>query len=177
MSGADRFIAHARGMIGVRWRHQGRKPWAVDCVGLVVVSLDAAGWPRVEVGAAYGREPWDDRLRRTLRDHFGEPVEGAWLPGDIALVRWFDGEPTHVGILANHPNAGLSIIHATNLRGVVETSLAGRIADAVIEVYRPAWPEPKWGWTIGAGINSGDPHDAGGVTDPARLPRLVEPDA
>jgi hypothetical protein len=127
-------------MIGVPWRHQGRKPWAVDCLGLVILSLCAGGWSRsVEAPARYGREPWDDRLRRGLREHFGEPVADTWQPCDIALVRWGLREPTHVGLLADHVHGGLSIIHSINARGVIETALAGRIHDCVIEVYRPEW--------------------------------------
>ena len=73
MNGPERVVAQARAMLGVRWRHQGRKPWAVDCAGLVVVAFAAAGWPNAEASPAkYGREPWDDMLRKTL-------VEAAWL--------------------------------------------------------------------------------------------------
>lgn len=140
MNGPQRVVARARAMVGVPWRHQGRKPWAVDCLGLVELSLRASGWtPKVEMPEGYGREPWDDRLRRGLHSHFGNPVEGEWLPGDVPLFRWGKAEPSHVGILAGHPSGGLSLIHASNRRGVVEISLSGRLLDSVIEVYRPEW--------------------------------------
>lgn len=142
MRGPERVVAHARSMVGVPWRHQGRKPWAVDCIGLVYVSLTAAGWPRaVDLPRGYGREPWDDQLRKGLRQHFGGPISGDWMPGDIALFRWGKGEPSHVGIIADHPHGGLSIIHASNLRNVVETALSGRLLSCVEEVYRPEWGE------------------------------------
>lgn len=137
---ADRVVAHARSMVGTPWRHQGRKPWAVDCAGLVVLSFAAAGWRSAEAAPArYGRDPWDDMLRETLRGQFGEPTDDAWRAGDVALFRWGQGEPSHVGIIADHPLGGLSIIHSSNLMGVVETSLAGRMLDSVVEVYRPEW--------------------------------------
>ena len=141
MSGAEAVVAHARSMIGVAWRHQGRKPWAVDCAGLVVLSFAAAGWPGAgDSPARYGREPWDDMLRRTLVGHFGAPLEaGEWQAGDVPLFRWGRGEPTHVGIIADHPRGGLSIIHASNRPGVVEVQLIGRLRECVIEVYRPEW--------------------------------------
>lgn len=142
MSGPERVVAHARKMLGVQWRHQGRKDWAVDCLGLAILSLRAAGWQNaVDVPARYGREPWDDRLRRGMRDHLGAPVSEPWRPGDIVLIRWSKGEPSHVGILADYVHGGLSIIHASTRQGVVETALSGRIKDGVIDVYRPEWGE------------------------------------
>ena len=140
MSGAALAVAHARSMIGVRWRHQGRKQWAVDCIGLVILALRAGGWSdSIDMPARYGTEPGDDRLRRGLREHLGEPVLEPWQPGDVALARWGNGEPTDVGLLADYAHGGLSIIHASTRQGVIETALTGRILDAVIEVYRPRW--------------------------------------
>lgn len=142
MTGPQQVVAAARGMIGVRWRHQGRKPWAVDCIGLVELCLRGAGWvPIAEMPAHYGTEPWDDRLRNGLQAHFGAPVSDGWRIGDIPLFRWGKGEPSHVGILADHPHGGLSLIHASNRRGVVEIQLSGKLLDCVIEVYRPEWPD------------------------------------
>lgn len=137
MSAADS-IAFARSMVGTRWRHLGRKPWAVDCVGLVVLSLQSSGWPEIKDRSDYGREPWDDMLRKTLQAEFGSPAADR-QPGDIALIRWGRNEPSHVGILAGHPFGGLSIIHAHNIHGVIETALSGEVEESVIEVYRPDW--------------------------------------
>lgn len=144
MTGPDRVVAEARKMLGVKWRHQGRKPWAVDCAGLVVLSFAAAGWAGAEASPArYGRDPWDDMLRKTLVGHFGSalPPGQPWQQGDVPLFRWGKGEPSHVGIIADHPRGGLSIIHASNLRNVVETALTGRMLASVEEVYRPRWAE------------------------------------
>lgn len=135
MSAAE-FIAAARALHGAAWRHRGRKPWAVDCIGLLTLAGAAAG---IEIRAPkrYGREPWDDQLRRGLVEHFGAPVADR-QPGDVALIRWGKGDPSHVGILADDRD-GLSIIHAHNLHGVVEHALSGPIIDCIVEVYRP-WP-------------------------------------
>lgn len=143
MSGPERVVAHARDMIGVRWRHQGRKPWAVDCIGLVELALLHAEWPgAVYRPACYGREPWDDQLRAGMRQHFGDPITDAWAPGDVPLFRWNEGEPSHVGILGNYRYGGVSIIHASSVRKqVIETGLSGRLLNCVIEVYRPKWGE------------------------------------
>ncbi len=131
-------VAHARSMLGTPWRHRGRKPWAVDCLGLVELSLRAAGWNAPVNAPRYGREPWDDMLRRGLTRHLGEPVTDM-QPGDVVLVRWRRGEPSHVGLLADYVWGGLSIIHASNIDGVIETALSGHVLACVEAVYRPAW--------------------------------------
>lgn len=131
---ADKFVAHARSLLGARWRHRGRKPWALDCIGLLVLSGNAAGLDLQDV-KGYGREPWDDQLRKSLIAHFGQPVIDR-EPGDVALIRWGNGEPMHVGIIADHPQ-GLSLIHASNIHGVIEHGLSGRYLDCIVEVYRP----------------------------------------
>lgn len=131
------FIDAARRLKGARWRHRGRKPWAVDCVGLVALAARESGVPGEDV-SGYGREPWDDRLRKGCRERWGEPLPPSEArPGDIALVRWSVGEPSHMGVVGDHPDGGLTLIHATNLDGVIEQSISGDVAAALIEVYRP----------------------------------------
>jgi hypothetical protein len=137
---AQQFIAAARELKGARWKHRGRKPWAVDCIGLVVMAAREAGIQTPDE-AHYGREPWDDRLRKGCRNRWGEPLAPARArAGDVALIRWAPGDPTHVGIVANHPDGGLTLIHAHNLHGVIEQSLREPIARCVVEVYR-TFPE------------------------------------
>lgn len=125
-------------MKGARWRHRGRKPWAVDCVGIVVLAGMYAGRPFRDE-KIYGVEPWEDQLRKRMREECGEPVTDEWRPGDIALIQWRGGDPSHLAIIADHPDGGLSIIHTTNQHGVVECSLSGPFLKVVVEVYRP-WP-------------------------------------
>lgn len=132
---ADEFVRHARSLKGARWRHRGRKPWAVDCLGLLVLAAKATGSSIQDV-SRYGRDPWDDQLRKGLATRFGPPV-GGWRAGDVALIRWRKGEPSHVAIIADHPGGGLSMIHVHNLHGVVEHSLSGPFLDCIVEVYRP----------------------------------------
>ena len=134
---AQEFIAAARKLKGARWRHRGRKEWAVDCIGLVVMAAREAGIPTADE-TYYGREPWDDRLRKGCQRRWGEALAPALArAGDVALIRWKAGDPSHVAIIGDHPDGGLTLIHAHNLHGVVEQSLAEAIAGCVVEVYRP----------------------------------------
>ena len=86
----DKFIETARSMIGAKWRHRGRKPWAVDCVGLVILSLASVDFP-VKDKNDYSRFPWQDGLRDALVSHFGEPVSDI-KRGDVVLMK-FDNSP------------------------------------------------------------------------------------
>lgn len=137
MNAKAEFIAAARGLIGARWRHRGRKPWAVDCVGLLVLSAEKVSTdiiaPRV-----YGREPWEDLLRRYLGMNFGQPLPPSEAqPGDVACIRWRQGEPSHIAIIGDHPDGWLTLIHAHNLHGVVEHSLAPPFDKVITDIYRP----------------------------------------
>lgn len=131
------FVGHARSLLGARWRHRGRKPWAIDCVGLLYLSGRAAGWPLVDQ-KYYGREPWDNRLRKELVEQCGEPlaVDEPYQAGDVALIRWRKGEPTHVAIIADGLH-GLSLIHCENINGCVEQALDDSFAGVIVEVFRP----------------------------------------
>lgn len=140
------FVDYARSLIGrARWRHMGRQPWAVDCGGLIVVAGQYGAGVRIEtLKFRYGREPFADRLRITCRMTFGAPIEsGAWRSGCIALLRCRESAPRHLGIIAEHPDGGLSLVHAHNLHGVVEQGLRGHLLSEVIEAYWP-WPATEW---------------------------------
>jgi cell wall-associated NlpC family hydrolase len=134
---AAQFVEEARKLKGAKWRHRGRKPWAVDCIGLVALAGARSG-----LGAqderGYGREPWEDRIRKGCRERWGDPLDPSEAkPGDIAVIQWDQSEPSHMAIIGDHPQGGLTLIHAHNLKGVVEHSLAGNFVAVVMEVYRP----------------------------------------
>lgn len=131
-------IEYARSLVGVKWQHQGRAPWAVDCVGLVYLSLRAAG-VQVENEVHYGREPWKDGLQAKLRDRFGDPIEEAdWQPGDIAVFQAPRRGPGHIGLLADYRYGGFALIHArAEPKKVVEHALDARWRRLLVEVYSP----------------------------------------
>jgi cell wall-associated NlpC family hydrolase len=131
------FIAAARSFMGARWKHQGRRPDAMDCLGLVVLALRAVG-VAVEDRQGYGRTPYNRQLAAALRAHFGEPVDDL-QPGDIVTMSWA-GEEHHVAILTDHPE-GLGVIHSLlNAPGgsrVVEHRLSPDHRARIVEAYRP----------------------------------------
>lgn len=126
----------ARGFIGSRWRHRGRKPWAVDCIGVLVAAVEAGGI-KMHDRTDYGREPWNDGLRQEMQRHFGRPVDDM-QPGDVVLVTWPNTpEPSHVGIVADYCHGGLSLIHAHSTWGVAEHRIDDYWRGVITEVYRP----------------------------------------
>lgn len=131
-------VSFARSMCGkARWRHRGRKPWAVDCIGLVVLALSEAGFAGVKDRLDYGREPWRDGLKEELSAHFGAPVDDMQA-GDIALIRWENmGGPSHVAIIGDYCHGGLSIIHAHSAWGVTEHRIDDKWHSMIVEAYRP----------------------------------------
>lgn len=136
----EAFVAAARELKGARWRHRGRQKHAVDCIGLLALSFIGCGMTFADE-FGYGREPVGDLLRKGAIARWGSPLkrEDARL-GDIALLRWGKAPPSHTGIIADHPDGGLSIIHAQLLRGVVEQRFNGLVFAAVTDIFRP-WGE------------------------------------
>lgn len=136
------FIAAARKRVGTRFRHAARGPHGLDCIGLVVVCLRECGMePRDRLD--YGSAPDGHSLRDALNAHFGAPVSD-WQAGDIALFRW-GREPertpeNHVGILFDHPNGGLAVVHSLlQNRRVIEHTLAPQYVARIADVWRPTW--------------------------------------
>lgn len=126
----------ARSLIGAKWRHRGRKPWAVDCIGIMVLSMEAAGI-KMRDRTDYGREPWNDGLQREMQEHFGDRVDDM-QPGDVVLVQWPNmPAPSHVAIVADYHHGGLSLIHAHSNWGVAEHRLDDDWLKLITEVYRP----------------------------------------
>lgn len=138
----EEFVKAARSLVGARWRHRGRSMNAVDCIGTIELSARRVGLPYPPYSTRYGREPWDDQLRKYLAAWCGPalPVSDT-QPGDIALVRWGKSDPSHVGVIADHPDGGLSLVHAHQIHGVIEQAIRGTVLSVVCEVYRPRWPD------------------------------------
>ena len=138
-----RFVAAARALVGRDFRHRGRfrDGGGGDCVGVVVVAERAIGH-EVTDRRRYGRNPANDGLREACESHFGPAVQGAPQAGDVALFAWWSDAchrtPNHVGILFDHPNGGLAVVHAlAQHKRVIEHSLDADTRKRIVAVYRP----------------------------------------
>lgn len=129
-------IAFARSLIGTKFRHMGRSLRSVDCAGLILLALQSLGRRVVDL-PAYGRTPHLDGLREAVRANLGQSVTDGIRAGDVLLMR-MNVEPTHVALVADHPQVGLTLIHTDAIIGqVVEHSFRTPWVDRVVEVYRP----------------------------------------
>jgi cell wall-associated NlpC family hydrolase len=111
-------IAAARSCLGTPFHHQGRAPGiGLDCIGLIVVALRAAG-ATVHDRTYYGRRPDGHSLIEALKAHGAKTFDGI-RAGDVLLFR-YDGQPQHAA-LATGPD---SMIHSFAPAGkVIETSI------------------------------------------------------
>ena len=112
----------ARSWLGAPWRHQGRGPKDVDCVGLLVMigrelsipHQDFMGYGRQASGANFLR-PFEASLESV-------PISDA-RPGDVIVLR--DGlYPCHCGVLG-WKDGEMTLIHAhAPRRRVIEEPLS-----------------------------------------------------
>lgn len=105
-------VEAARAMVGVPFRMHGRSRKGIDCVGLVIHSLSAAGL-QVEDAFDYGWLERPERLRRELARIGTQRAQVR--PGHVLLLI-LDGRAGHMGIAGSCGTA----IHASVQRGVRE---------------------------------------------------------
>ena len=130
-------VAAARAYLGVPFRHMGRTPRALDCVGLGWLAYHDCGVD-LPVPRFYGREPYRATLLQALRDALGEPVEAPLQPADVGVFR-FREEPHHVAMIGDGPYGELTLIHADSspgLRRVVEHRLDDWWRERLVAVFR-----------------------------------------
>jgi cell wall-associated NlpC family hydrolase len=123
-------IEAARNCLGTPFHHQGRAPGAgLDCIGLVVVALRAAGMD-VHDRTDYARRPDGKSLEAGLREHGFAPADEI-RAGNILLFR-YDRQPQHVALATGSD----SMIHAFAPAGaVVETSIGDYWRRRLLGIY------------------------------------------
>lgn len=127
-------VGAARACLGTPFRHQGRMPGrGLDCAGLAVVALKAAG---VEIRdmTNYSRTPHDDNLRSivSLQRGLRFVPRDDMQAGDVLIIR-IGAEPSHLAICAGSGH----IIHAYEHVGkVVEHRVDEHWRAQIVAVYR-----------------------------------------
>lgn len=127
---AAQVCAEARTWIGKPYRHQGRGPTDVDCVGLIIVVCGKLGLLPTVTRTDYGRLPNAELIAtaRRLCIPIAEPEAGC-----LVLIQWpHDSTPAH-GALCT----GRNLIHAMGEAGrVVEHGFRGRWRRMAHSFYR-----------------------------------------
>ena len=138
-------VHEARTWIGTPFHHQARvKGAGVDCLGLVWGTGETcAVMPAVSATDAkpfwrfYGRRPNPSVMRECLAKFLVEIPRDQVQPGDMAWTHWNEVRmPIHMSIFADHPQGGLSVIHAMWDMGVVEHVLADAFNDRIVACWR-----------------------------------------
>lgn len=151
------FLYCVRSFINVPFRHQSRKPWAMDCAGLWLLAMQGwarsrpyqgprdggtlvrhwAGRPTVDI-KAYGKRPHMNGLEEAVQANAGPPVPTHTMRRGDGLLMRFEGAPTHVAVLADHPQGGFRVIHTdSRMKRVTEHGLDDDWASKIVAVHRP----------------------------------------
>lgn len=123
-------IQQARRYIGIPWRHQGRTPTGVDCVGLLFLVVKDVTGANIEF-LNYSRWPHPELLRANLKKFLIVIRKDELEPGDIVLMR-SGGVVCHVGFYGDG-----TLIHANLFeQKVVEHRLDSQWEKSVVGCYR-----------------------------------------
>lgn len=109
----DDIVEQARAYLGTPFVHQGRHVSGLDCIGLVVAVARDLGIDLVD-RPGYGRQPFRGLLEAELAAQLNPVPMDELSKGDIMLLRWPNGQPTHVAIYT-----GRTMIHSYERRGMV----------------------------------------------------------
>ncbi len=131
-------LAAGRVLLDAPWRHLGRSPAGVDCIGLVLLAARDVGLTLPDP-APYAREPSSQALREGLAAHLDQVPLDATQPGDV-LVFNMGLYAAHVGLLGVHPAYAVpSVLHAYLPRRHVVEEVLAPIVPQLTGAYR--WRE------------------------------------
>lgn len=135
---AAEIVALARETLGTSYQHQGRvNGLALDCAGVPVHVAQRLGLSLADY-TRYGRLPVPGEMRAALDAHLQRVAKEALQPADVVWIR-FQQEPQHLGIVADYPHGGFSLIHAYNGAGlarVIEHRLDPTWLSRIVAVWR-----------------------------------------
>lgn len=121
-------INQARKYLGVRYKHQGRTEFGLDCLGLLVKVAHDLGISKADSND-YGRVPDGRKMMRQLEEHLD--ITTSPEPGDILLFR-FQGEPRHLAIKTD-----IGMIHSyAEQKKVVEHRMDEVWKSRLVRAYR-----------------------------------------
>jgi hypothetical protein len=96
-----------KSLIGVPFRSHGRDTSGIDCVGVVLIALEAITGRKIDPGMYHVPEP-ESNVRRRVSSILRLKPCAAIQSGDVVLM------PGHLGVVV-----GNSVIHSSNLYGKV----------------------------------------------------------
>lgn len=126
---SNEIVQSARSYLGVPYRHQGRNRLGLDCIGLILMVAHDLHLSDFDI-TGYGRVPSGRMMARLLGQHCRPVAVKDINSGDVVHIT-FERQPQHVAIITD---AGM--IHADNIRGVVEHSLNNRWRKKIRGAYR-----------------------------------------
>jgi cell wall-associated NlpC family hydrolase len=140
---ASRFVLEARQLVGAPFRHQGRSPAGLDCLGLLLLAGSRAGVLHAGLERAdYGRAP-HAALEERLAYHC-DPLEEV-EPGAVLAIKWpGDVRAGHVAIAA----PGGHMIHSYSAISARGMARGGRVVEHGYRGHWPRWTKSIW-WIRG----------------------------
>jgi cell wall-associated NlpC family hydrolase len=134
----DRIVAHARSKIGVKWKHQGRTDFGLDCVGLVVACSKHLNLTQFDF-FRYSARPQSRKFVQAFYDAGCSPIKPFSLtklrPGDIVVLS-YGKYPMHCGICAVREGIP-TLIHSSAVgRRCREEDLVIPLSDQVFGGFR-----------------------------------------
>ncbi len=134
MRNRQEIVDEARTWLGVKWVHQGRTKFGIDCAGLIVLVAKALNLSDYD-SVAYHRTAVSTEFLNHFKPNMDEKLIVDAKPGDVLLFR-DKAFPCHSAIVGRL-HGGPSIIHAHALRRmVIEERLdQGDWADRIVACF------------------------------------------
>lgn len=118
----DMIVEQARTWLGVKWRHQGRTRYGVDCAGLVIKVAHSLGLSKFDM-FGYDRRGFQLSFVNVFREHMDEKSVNARETGDVLLFR-DNLYPCHAAIVTCNRGTEYVIHSSPKKRGTTEERLA-----------------------------------------------------